>query len=74
VVTITPGEVIAKSKTYVENLIENLLLWIASHRSYGVQPTREEYRSWYEKLTIASLMLQEHLKEDSCCGAKGDPP
>jgi len=57
------SEVLRKSKQYFNNLLDDVLRWLASHKSYGVQASEEEYKEWYAKLTLASLMLRNFLEE-----------
>lgn len=53
-----------RSKAYFNNLLENVLLWLASHRSYGVKPEFEEYLQWESKLTLACMLIRELLENE----------
>jgi len=57
------SEVLRRSKQYFNNLLDDVLRWLASHKSYGIQVSEEEYKEWYAKLTLASFILRDFLEE-----------
>lgn len=60
----SPEEFCLRSKAYFTNLLEHVLLWLSSHRSYGVMPSREEYLEWEGKLTLACMIIKDFLNEE----------
>lgn len=70
---VTPRELELRSKAYFENLLNSLILWIASHQSYGVTPEEEEYRVWEEKLVMAAIMLRDCREGKSLDDPAGSP-
>jgi len=54
------GEVL-KSKAYFNQLLDAVLSWLASHRSYGVSVTKDEYLEWESKLVLASMIIRDFL-------------
>ncbi len=58
------GENVPKSRSYFNNLLNDVLFWLTSHRSYGINPTKEEYMLWNGKLTLARRIIQDYLQED----------
>ena len=57
-------ENLPKSRTHFNNLLNDVLLWLTSHRSYGIKPSKEEYMFWNGKLTLARRIVQDYLQED----------
>jgi len=54
------GEVL-KSKAYFNQLLDAVLSWLASHKSYGVTVTKDEYLEWESKLVLASMIIGDFL-------------
>ena len=61
-------EKVLKSKAYFNQLLDDMLRWLASHRSYGVTVTRDEYLEWESKLILGSMLVRDLLNE----GNKGE--
>jgi hypothetical protein len=61
-------EKVLKSKAYFNQLLDDMLRWLASHRSYGVTATKNEYLEWESKLVLASIMIRDFLNGQ---GSKG---
>lgn len=47
-------EEVLKSKAYFNQLLDDVLRWLVSHRSYGIAVTKDEYLEWESKLVLAS--------------------
>jgi hypothetical protein len=58
-------EKVLKSKAYFNQLLDDILRWLASHRSYGVTVTRDEYLEWESKLILASMIIRDLLNGQS---------
>jgi len=58
-------EKVLKSKAYFNQLLDAVLFWLSSHRSYGVAVTKDEYLEWESRLLLASMTIRDLLNGQS---------